>query len=550
MVPTTPTQLATLILAVSSLGLSSAGLQKKRFGPMLDSARKNGPQIFNSVHDAMREFGSAFHHNGMSLYPAVIPKGVLLYHGTDTKEVPKGLEWLAFEIEHAEGFARGRWRHPNDTDRKPRHPGPPPGPPGPPVVGGNMLLQDQDRPPKSPPFESNEAGHLHIYQAERPLNVVYIDGMAAGKTDMGTVDTQDILLGGNSSRLSWDDWSRADNLCDFVRNWNIDGVIRMEPGFEVIYCDFTDGLRLISTNKRPSMDKPGSEDGMQISGFEWARAASQRYNDIGSSRVVLDYSSVVSAFFYPINLTNPDPERPELPRLLGASAEELAVVREHIAESVARSISHIQAPIDWQGVTDMIVTRYAKRLALISQTDSIDIIRAEINGLLNVYIDYDETDGGLVAARQRCTEFYFQPVQPRTSEDKLIYAAFENTTATVCKALFKARQLTIEDPDADESAAVAATKQTINDLMDTLSWSVWKDCGACQPDEVCFIAMWPMGNVEDHYNPSCQNYSSIRGRNNYWRFPGRTPVHRPPPPSPCANDQLCGEDRGLTNEEL
>ncbi|KAI0887573.1 uncharacterized protein GGS22DRAFT_111438 [Annulohypoxylon maeteangense] len=539
MISTTPNRLAALVLAVSSLGFSSAEPQKS-FGPTLESARENGLQIFNSIHNAMREFGSALHHNGMSLYPGVIPKGVLLYHGTSTKEIPTSFEWLAFEIEHAEGFARGGPPGPKRNHRKP--------PPGPPPMG--MEMQDGHPPPNKRLPRLRGGGYLHIYQSVRPLNVLYIDGMAAGKTDMGTVDTQDILLAGNKTRTAWDEWIRAEELCTLAQQWKIDGFIRMEPGFEIIYCDFTDGLRLVSANKRPPMDESGSENDL-ISGFEWVRAASQRYNGIGSSRVVLDYSSMVSAFFYPINLTNPDPKRPELPRLLGASSEEMDVVREHVAESVARSISHLQAPIDWQGVSDMIVTRYIKQLPFIAQTDSIEIIKAEMNSLLNVYIDYSETDDGLAGARQRCVEFFLQPVQPQTSEDKLIYAAFENTTATICAALFKVREIVIEDPDVDESAAMGATKQIIGELMESLSWSNWKECGACKADEVCFIAMWPMGNVEDHYNPSCLNFTALaRGRNTYWRFSGGPP-HGPPPPSTfCADGQPCEEHEDFGSEEL
>ncbi|KAI0902086.1 hypothetical protein F4806DRAFT_25970 [Annulohypoxylon nitens] len=539
MASTTLSQLAALVVAVSSFGFSSA-VPQKSFGPTIESARQNGLQIFNSIHDAMREFGSALHHNGMSLYPGVVPRGVLLYHGTHTKEIPEGFEWLAFEIEHAEGFAglgpAGPGR--NHSDGKP--------PPGPPPPG--MTMQDRHRPPR--PKRPWGEGHLHIYQAVRPLNVLYIDGMAAGKTDMGTVDTQDILLVGNRSHTSWDEWERAERLCTLAQEWKIDGFIRMEPGFEIIYCDFTDGLRLVSANQRPSMEKPGSENA-GITGFEWARAASQRYNDIGSSRVILDYSSMVSAFFYPINLTNPDPKRPELPRLLGASSEEMDTVREHVAESVARSISHIQRPIDWQGVSDMIVTRYVKRLPFIVQTDSIDIIKAEVNGLLNIYIDYAETDDNFAGARQRCAEFFLQPIEPRTWEDKLIYAAFENTTATICAALFKVRELVIEETYADESLVMQSSKQIISELMESLSWSNWKDCGVCKADEVCFIAMWPMGNVEDHYNPSCLNHTAFaEGRHSYWRSSSGFP-HKPPPQHTiCADGQTCEQVEDLGSEEL
>lgn len=527
------------MLTASSLAPSNAE-SPDSFGPTLDSARENGPQIFNAVHNAMREFGSALEHNGMSLFPAVIPEGVTLYHGAETRDVPKGPEWLAFEIEHAEAFAYGRRRPGNGSDGE--HPGHR-------NLALSIQLQEEDEPPRSPP--NFIPGYLHVYQAVRPLNVLYIDGTSAGKTNMGTVDTQDILLTNmtnHSDRGPGGDFERADELCKLGHEWKIDGFIRMEPGFEVIYCDFTDGLRQVSTSQRPPGDDPGNVDNTSLTMFEWARAAAQRYKGIGSSRVVLDYSSMVSAFFYPINLTNPDPKRPELPRLLGASDEEMRVVRGHVGDSVVRSISHRQAPVDWQGVTDMIVARYEKRLSLIAQADSIDLLRDEVNHLLNTYIDYSEVDEEFSAARQRCTEFYLRPAQVQTPEDHLIYAAIETTAAAICAALFKARQLTVEDSKSDESTLNAA-KEVVVGLMDTLRWSEWKECGKCQVDEVCFVAMWPFGNVEDHYNPSCLNLSAVAGRHNYWRDPGKTPGHRPPPQS-CAKSHGCQDNNDLSNEEL
>jgi hypothetical protein len=69
----------------------------------------------------------------MSLFPARIPNNTHLYHGTHTPNAVKGMEWLAFEIEHAEMFARASpGRRPG---RKPGKPGDPerperPGEPG------------------------------------------------------------------------------------------------------------------------------------------------------------------------------------------------------------------------------------------------------------------------------------------------------------------------------------------------------------------------------------------------------------------------------------
>ncbi|KAK6949940.1 hypothetical protein Daesc_008263 [Daldinia eschscholtzii] len=530
MIPTRIYRLTTLVFATTSFALSGPD-SSDGFGPSLDSARENGPQIFNAVHNAMREFGSSLHHNGMSLFPGVIPEGVLLYHGTGSKEIPTGFEWLAFEIEHAEAFARCQVRLPESVDGNQSpgssafvmHPSPP----------------DKPWRPKCPPNAGG--GFLHIYQASRPLNILYIDGMAAGKTHMGTIDTQDILLATNRSRALFDELGRADGLCALARKWKIDGFIRMEPGFEIIYCDFRNGLRLVSANRRPPVEDPSEQDDLDILIFEWARAAAQRYQGIGSSRVVLDYSSMVSGFFYPINLTNPDPERPDLPRLVQASEAEIDVVREHVGDAVVRSVSSRKNPVDWQGVTDMIVTRYAKRLPFMAQTDSIDILRNEINGLLNIFIDYAEPDEGFSAARQRCAKFYLQSAHGRTLEDEFIYAGIERTTTEICTALFEVRKLVLEDPDADEGSAVEAIHQIIRDLMETLAWPEWKECGQCQPDELCFVAMWPFGNVEDHYNPSCVNFSSVLSRSNYWQDL---------PPQLSMERQLWEKDGEAGSEEL
>ncbi|KAI2612451.1 uncharacterized protein GGS25DRAFT_475424 [Hypoxylon fragiforme] len=527
-------KLSALMLLLVTGGAASP-TSSSSFGPDPESARKNGPQIFNAVHNAMREFGSALHHNGMSLFPGTISEGVLLYHGSPTTEVPETFEWLAFEIDHAETFARGPFGLPKTT-RLEHYTEPPP------PKGG--------RPPKPPPFERRPGpGYLHVYQATRPLNILYIDGTAAGKTDMGTLDTQDILLAGNRSTVPFAEWDRARDLCSLAAEWNIDGLVRMEPGFEVIHCDFTDGLRLLYVNQEPAMDAPGAPDNGWINVFEWMRAAASRYYGIGSSRVVLDYSAMVSAFFYPLNLTNPNPKRPELPRLLGTSDAEMHAVKKHVSAAVARSLSQKQTPVDWQGVTDMIVTRYARRLLFIAETDSLDIVRSEVNNLLTVHIDFsgNKTDEGFTFARQRCTDFYLQPVQVRTPEDELIYAAIENTTATICKALFDTRQLLVEGHVADEATALSATKQLFGSLMETLRWAEWKDCGPCRSDEVCFIAMWPFGNVEDHDNPSCLNYSIVRDRNNYWNIPGQWPGPMPN----CTMEHSCEKREDLLrNEEL
>lgn len=68
--------------------------------------------------------------------------------------------------------------------------------------------------------------------------------MSAAKTDKGTLDSQDVLLFNctidiSSGRGMGGESERARKACEMVENdWagRIDGVLRMEAGFEIILC--------------------------------------------------------------------------------------------------------------------------------------------------------------------------------------------------------------------------------------------------------------------------------------------------------------------------
>jgi hypothetical protein len=245
------------------------------------------------------------------------------------------MEWLAFEIEHAEMFAQpfpgGRPRRPGRPEHpeRPERPGEPgDGPPPPPfevswseTVDEIRSMDDDDEPDYS-------RGYLHIYRTTRPLTkLVYIDGMSAGKTTMGTLDTQDYLLrnitdGDNGPAFS--DFKRGRDLCDLDAEWEFEGFVRMEMGFEIIFCEFSDGLVLESVRGRASGKNKSFGRMPQL---ELLRGASMRYPGITAQRLILDYSGMVSAYWYDFNLTNPDPERLDLPRLPASDLEGLGTMK-------------------------------------------------------------------------------------------------------------------------------------------------------------------------------------------------------------------------------
>jgi hypothetical protein len=460
----------------------------------------------------------------MSFFIASVPNNTLLYHGTHTQEPILGMEWLAFEIEHAEVFARTRG--PGGPGRRP------PGEGGPGDGGRRPPPGEGPRgygPP--PPFgETKHAsgtaaegdGYLHIYKTKKPLSkLLYLDGMSAGKTSMGTLDTQDYVLCNLSSGASppgrggpMGDFTRALQMCELGVEYGVEGIIRMEAGFELILCNFTTGLDLLQAVQRPKGN--GDEAFNELGQFEYMRGISARYDGITAGRVKVDYSSMVSAFFYPLNLTNPDAEHSELPRLPVDDKVGLLRLKDDVLDEISITTGKEES-VDWQGVVDMIISRYADRLQfLASNTSTQKAMLSEINFLLSVFIDYKNTD--LDLAIEKCAAHYLLPITLSTKPDFLIHAAISTVSNKICSTLFDVRSLLLADGSEGEAATEKA-KNEIKALIEYLDWSTWKRCGKCAYDEVCFVAIWPWGGVEDHFAPGCVKNDHLASRRGYWNFP-------------------------------
>lgn len=491
----------------ASASSSSAALK-----PSDTSAAENGFQIFNSIHSAMRQWGSSLNHNGLSVFLATVPEGTILHHGTSHPGPPTVPEWLAFDIEHAENFARA-------------HMGPPPKTP---PKDTNPLLQQwwyrAQRQPPRPETSSEPEGHgyLHLYRATKPLRLLYLDGMSAGNTNMGTLDMQDYLLRNNRSAALWEEYERAQSLCDVVTPWGLQGVIRMEIGFEIIKCDFSDSMELLAANQRPDDGDLGLDGYRDTQLIENIRAVSQRYHGIGASRVALDFSSMISPMFYPVNLTNPDPNKPEphLRRLASVTDEELRVIKTRIREVVRDRVDGKQASVDWQGVTDMIVARYADRLWNMAETvDSLKVLQGVVNGLLNTHIDYSVEDEGYEKAITNCAKHYVQFSPVTTEQDRLISVAIRSVTQTICATLFDVRKMIVNDANHASEESFTAAKDLLKSLNNKLRWSRWKECTSCSFDEVCFLPMWPLGDKDSYNRPNCRNITTAQKGwidNQYW----------------------------------
>ncbi|KAJ7702350.1 hypothetical protein B0H17DRAFT_142379 [Mycena rosella] len=93
--------------------------------------------------------------------------------------------------------------------------------------------------------------HLITYRTTRPANLLYFDGMSAAWGE-GWLDSQHMFIFGMSKNGSkdigwWDDYGRAEKLCEWAKFRAIDGFVRMNAGFEIVWCDFqSPALQLVS----------------------------------------------------------------------------------------------------------------------------------------------------------------------------------------------------------------------------------------------------------------------------------------------------------------
>ncbi|KAJ4420194.1 hypothetical protein N0V82_004539 [Gnomoniopsis sp. IMI 355080] len=177
------------------------------------------PHLFASVSTLLQQWSNTIFPNGHSLAAVEIPAYTLLYHGLISPEEenpePPSPEWLAFDLEMAYG-----------------------------IMG------------------SSRNSFLLTYQTTRPVKALYFDGESATLMGLGQMDTQMLQLFGNVTGPAdagrgfglGAEYLRAHGLCNWLeeaglrgRGWGVEGVVRMNAGFEMIWCDFVSpSLRLVS----------------------------------------------------------------------------------------------------------------------------------------------------------------------------------------------------------------------------------------------------------------------------------------------------------------
>lgn len=531
--------------------------------PRSSSNGSNANHIFNAIHSSMRQFGSSLNHNGMSLFLATVPEGTEFYHGSPCPYRINDTQWLAFEPEHALIFARpfnkppgggkhghgppppppggkepgSRWWKGKGRKSWPRRPSPLRPPPShndkqPPQGPRHGLQQPmKGSPPERPklPGEDDDLpfGYLHTYRTTRQLRLLYVDGQSAAKSDKGTLDTQDWIIrdpfrpspprpsASSPSQPSPSsppsgppgEAERAAEMCalaNTVYSSRIDGILRMEGGFEVILCDFAFLLSVVSISAVSSPSHFGSPDG---SSFDYYHAVAARYDGIGGQRVQLDYDGMLSLFSYPGAIYWDNTGRPRVNR----TSSDIAGIRSILRHAI--KTGQPEASVDWQGVADMIVSRYADRIEYIisGNVETLEDLKTELNSALRPFVDVEHRDQEKEV--ERCAA-QFWPAGVKTKDLNTAAGAVRESYLTLCAELAM----------ASRAETFEQGMGIVKSLREWLGWTTWKRCRGCGVHEVCLLPIWPIGSEKDFEQPQCVSGMEFGEEHmGYWERMGTGP---------------------------
>lgn len=380
-------------------------------------------------------------------------------------------------------------------------------------------------------------GYLHTYRPKRDLRLLYIDGQSGAKSSKGTLDSQDLVLLHDTPPPSEGDHHhgppppppfttqdepkkrrpggpmneafRAEHLCARAeKEWGgrIDGFLRMELGFEIILCNFErdlDVARITQVKETPREGPPGAGGRDDRERFSYYQAVASRFDGIGAERVQLNYDDFVTLFAFDETLYFESATN--LPRVRNET-DLIRPVQKAIWEMVWRDHKPSSASVNYQSLTDMVISRYADRIELLASGDlpSLSTLQAEIDRALRPFIDYGARDRN--AEIRRCATQYFPKLPSNLAGTSIL-----NVTTTLCSALTK----------ASEQKLYTDALRTVRELKSWLGWTTWKRCRGCGYDEVCFVPIWPMGGEKEMETPKCMANLSEVSRGYWGGFGGR-----------------------------
>ncbi|KIK02968.1 hypothetical protein K443DRAFT_677128 [Laccaria amethystina LaAM-08-1] len=483
--------------------------------------------VFDTVSNLFQHWGNTRYRNGHTIALSTVPVGTLLYHGTYKREVPSKPGWIAMDPEHSYMFCQSQPTGARaDTDQKP-------------------------------------AGCWHLtLTTTRPLKVLYFDGSSAANMEGGPMDSQDILLWGEiKPEWTFQERKRIDELCKWGKELGLDGFVRMEMDFEIMICDLSDGIEMVSflnlvigdhkmTYPHPKKPKPSlppppsaadnrsSPDKMHV--LQRAiEAGTWRNHYPGDRRLHLDPTRLISFYdserFPSLAAFRIGKERWEH-RLEGLDVPDLAVFRARLREIIEQHDGE-GSGVDWQTLIQTIIDRYAERLDVlryllktaVGEEDAKAAV-GHLRSMLVPYILYTSTPSSASKNRAWAWPVYeycatthtrfiasnHQIFAKLTQSEKLLLRSIQGVSKEICRVVAGmwaegvelGLDIILPSQNAPSMPALGSVMSAVHRwqerteyLMGWLDWGVWATCRpACEYEEFCYMPTWPFFELRQRRN--------------------------------------------------
>ncbi|KAG2362557.1 hypothetical protein BDR07DRAFT_1284301 [Suillus spraguei] len=488
-----------------------------------------GHLVFETANSLLQHWANTRYRNGHTIVPGTIPIGTLLYHGAVTggPHLPTALDWVAVEPDHSMIFCHG-------------------------------------------PIETG-CWHLTI-TVTRPMKVLYFDGSSAAKLLEGTMDTQD-LVAWSEMKPEWvnNEEQRIMDLCEWGQKYGVNGFVRFVV-FRVMICNFTSHMEVVSFlnlestrfGVGPPTDLPEDPNTVHHA-FEVMHSASSREFYPGETRIVLDFSGLVS-FYDTALVPSLVSQRVGLERwdhrVGGISSGDIERIQDRLAQALVRP-PVTTSGIDWKTVLRLVVDRYASRLEMMqyllnmtlddrSIFDRAQQVQRRLRTVLLPYTVFAARPSNTVTGsainswaapvfRECATSHTASIVAHGTTltlsdSEHLLLQAVRETTREICRVITKmwASGLMVgvdpfyppeQRPEADHIRTLMSEwKEDMTRLVSWLDWSVLVKCRpACGIEEMCYLPTWPLG-----FFPT-SGVDDDAGRTSVWPDPNKGEWKRPQP---------------------
>ncbi|KAG8748292.1 hypothetical protein FRC10_007682 [Ceratobasidium sp. 414] len=278
--------------------------------------------------------------------------------------------------------------------------------------------------------------------------------------------------------------------------------------------------------------------------YESVRAGMWHNHSPGESRIILDYTGIISA--YDETYTSLVTSRQMVPRskhrLGNISIDDWERLKVEVHEVLARK--HLPARVNWQSLFQAVVDRYAERLEdlryLLRRTD-LDpaelaaVARHRVLTMLAPYMVLPQANSG----RARESSGIFSTGSPRsepdddwferiysacagyatagiphkedlTAQEQRLVASVNRVQSAICSSLTHIWSTAFDSEDKPVFAGrmVAAWLSEAEELMEWLDWHMWVKCDPpCGAGTQCVLATWPweVRTGEENIGPTCRD---------------------------------------------